>query len=383
MLLKLIKYASSQYIDRRGNMRGIKVSINGQTFTIFTSPLHPYKLEEEQNIYEYSGDRESLEDIMDFLNISSYEYEYGVAREIIGVYFSDAKNSVEFYIPVESEDSALEGHFRLLDLRESKSKDEYSVYEYHLLVSRILKEYTLYTFSLKATDPDERFDDSWWTVDPDWKYDPRLKSLDPDNKSVFKDGKLVYPSLEVAEACINYLYASLLNDRPGVMSIRNRKEFVRKFEYINDFTHRPSQLLFTSLGSLKNYIDSIPTTSTNMKTVSEFILDAKDPYYFHNETVFGGELVIIQNVYMDTPEEVRVTGLKRHLAYERAKKVVETWTLEKINLGYYPDIEYKEQKPKDFYDYSTSKEPFYIQDRGIVGKKDEDSISYYFAVLRI
>lgn len=346
--------AKSQIIDPRGKLRGY----NLENFSIFCEPKRPIPKPINNNFKESS--HSEIKEILEFLKIKKYDQEKDDVGEVSGVFFEHSGS--KYYIPSKHKGTNLDKNkeYRAFDLRISKKGEEYDDFVYTEKLAHVLREYTLYTFSLFPNEKEELSEKDVVIIE-DYEYDilelgDRLFYLEEEGRNEImyqwtelrERGRLIFPSQEILDACNTHLKTSLINDRPSVVKLKHAKKIRNRFNKTYDFNIGPAEVVFMNSEAARNYILSLESEKNLGKINRDFLSNTIEPYLFQNPNIFDNRLVIIQNV---NNEDGR--------SYLRSKTIVKKWKKSKENPGYYTQItersegEGGDEKDKKYYNYQT------------------------------
>ncbi|HMP28063.1 MAG TPA: hypothetical protein PKD85_00600 [Saprospiraceae bacterium] len=206
------------------------------------------------------------------------------------------------------------------DGRESSMLTEYRK---NRKIAEILKEYTLYTYSLEL----DNFGDDSFYIDSKHVYD--ISAL---SKQLYKDGndvmyykdRLIVDSEETRDKLMAYLKVMLLNDKPGVLALKDSSIISSFYKTISDFRKVPNSLVFTSKKGILRWMESKNTVSLGSNIAQSLISHIEEPYFYRSAKIKQNQLVLIQNV--------------RDGNLERAKSVSIKWKKDRVNIGYDAEI---------------------------------------------
>ena len=320
----------SQYIDSHGKTRAIKVGFEEGDVWIFCEPSHPHPVKVEdfsENAYPV---------VKKFISSLAIDPTYHSLNELlVGVSF--VLNGKKYYIPTIATPSSRVESIKAtspLDIRSSKNSS-YEEFSFYRRLSVLLRAYTI-SYYARHQKVDYIVDAAQVDI-----YDlDDLKREYSETSSVFRTGKLVYPSQKTADSCISEVKVRMLNDSYLFPKIAARKRpYVFKLP-IEDYKKYLGQMIFTSSDSFKSYILGSTAEGSSHEISTEFNERTGEPYLYKRPEVFGGKLFLIQNVYQADEN-----------GYERAAKVVDIWKKTGVNLGFYAEYYGKGTAKPVFYDY--------------------------------
>lgn len=316
---------TAQYVDENGKVRALVYS----SITLFTSPLPPSDLRVIREIESLPV--VSVNEARRFARAKNLEVESQdvVRGETEGLWVKpNVANSPIYYgyVPVKpvkvlkdleevrKDPLRTDDNSKLSDMRRDRK------------LASVLKQYVLWEYS---QDP-EGFSEDSFTVDADHVYDLRKVG----NKFSFNDTiydteqlagvrKIIVPTEDVRGRLMYHLQVSLLNDRAGVMAMKNKKSLEGMYQNISDFRTRDEEIIFSNVANIVRWKFDFDRNQRNNSVMYRFLPEFKEPYFYRNIKIKKGKLVIIQNVE------------KGEL--DTAIAVSEKWKKDRVNIGYSPE----------------------------------------------
>ncbi len=321
----LFEDATSQYIDDSGKTR--MLTFGNLKLSLMVSPLPPFNLPIDRTVLETPYEtakqfmkRKGLRPISQDGSESDGKI-WGLWVDIAG----DRTISLYYaYIPLVERDALPNLPFvdptKNDPIRtEPVANSDLRRYQNNRKTADFLKRYVLYAY---ARDPDA-FDENSFTVVKGYTYkieDLNKRLFFDGNRVMFRNGKLIVPSEHIRDQLMAYLEVALLNDRQGVLKLKDERSLDVFYQSIADFRPAPNQLVFMSKEAVARWKrETLRTAEANL-IKDELNSSAVEPYYYRNPRFQNNAIVIIQNV-MDG-------------SLERAITVATAWIDERSNIGY-------------------------------------------------
>lgn len=259
-------------------------------------------------------------------------------HEIIGLAVKSSEENPPFmkgYIPIHitPHNSISDSPTSLLDIA-----------RHNLKTAEYLKAYSIY---LWAQDPSKFGNDSFIVI-KDYKYDSDQFGSKIFEGSIFlEDKKIIVPNKEIIKRLVSYVKVASLNDSTLEIAKKNDVNINPSLLYTSpkDFKQYPKQYIFFGRKSLlewnrKNNLKGF-NKDLDIQILSYVNPSLTEPYYYRNQNIYDGNIVIIQNTDLgDLPSALLVSqewerdnpdgGMRKNLGYY----------VSKLNLYYkFPNLE--------------------------------------------
>jgi hypothetical protein len=330
-LTTLLKGAVSQYVDSSGKTRMITFNHNGEMLSLMTSPLPPIpNLKTDKTIRLVP-----LIKALNFIKEKGFQIteQDGSEAGIRGVWLEtkEQTNGIYYaYIPVKFNKPPIKDvpfNTKSAPLRVN-TQSELMEFRRNRKIAEILKQYVLYTY---AHYPDD-FGENYFVIIQNHHYD--IEKLNKrmfidGNDIMYENGYLIVPSEIVRDKLLAYLKVSLLNDKQGVMNLKNKTIVENYYSTVSDFRNIPDQLVFVNRNGLLRWKKEQDRNqysdygSTNDYEISSMLLPtSSEPYFYKNLHIRKDLLMLVQNVHNGEWEAAVMVALK--------------WKQNHINIGYKP-----------------------------------------------
>lgn len=334
----------SQYIDLNGKVR----ILNYKKISIAISPLPPFDVPEVEKSQIHIS---TIQDALAFIkekNLIIYEQDGIVEDQTTqGLWVVDSlSRAISFgYIPIKVPEQGTNAvndipfsDINLVDPIFTSTTSELDTSKHNAKVAEYLKEYSIYEWS---QNPDE-FDHENYIVIPDHIYNLdnlELKFSTKTNAVFYKKNKIIVPDKETINRLLMFVNISYLNDSFLAHRYKNKKNICsyKFYSSINDFRPIKNQLIFigkTSITQWKKYQERASIRNQNY-VLSYTLPDTKEPYYYRNDNIKNGKLMIIQNVefgYFDTA--LKVSKMWQNTSYNNQDDEHQQLPT-RVNIGYY------------------------------------------------
>lgn len=337
----------SQHLDLNGKVR----IINYKNVSLAISPLPPFDVPEVEKSEIHIATIKNALIFTKEKNLTIVEQDGNVDDQSIqGLWITDnLSQAISFgYIPIkvpEQGNNAVKdipfSDLNLVDPVFTGSSSELETSRHNAKIAEYLKEYSIYEWS---QNPDD-FDHENYVVIPNHVYQldnlDKLKFSTQKNTVFYKKDKLIVPDKETIDRLLMFVRVSYLNDSFLAHRYKNKKNICsyKFYSSINDFRPIKNQLVFigrTSITQWKKYQERASVRNQNY-VLSYTLPDTKEPYYYRNDSIKQGKLMIIQNVeYADFESALKVSKI-----WENTIDHVDNTTISKLNLstrinvGYY------------------------------------------------
>ncbi len=320
--MTLFEDIESQYIDDNGKTRVLNYRSG---VSLMTSPLPPLNVPIDKTIREIKP-KTALKFIKEKgLQITMQDGDKETKR-IQGLWVESINSEIYYgYVPVKMSDALSNIEYTPPTLNDPLRTDENSdlqKMQHNRKVADYLKQYTLFEYS---RNPKE-FSEENFIVIPNHKYniETLYKKLIPDNDVMYRDGKLIVLSEDIADRLTAFLQVQLLNDTPGLKGYKDRTVIKDYYRTLSDFRKSEGQLVFLTRSSLLRWKSEKARNAGQTLIVSYIRPTFVEPYFFRNTNVAKGRLALIQNVE---------TG-----SLEKALTVAEKWAKDRVNPGFRVEI---------------------------------------------
>lgn len=314
-----------QYIDNHGKTRMLIYELDGERISLVTSPVPPLDLPETKDVVETS-----IETALKFikqkgLKITFQDGNRQQGIQGIWVETSEENPSIYFgYIPTHIGKKSLKNveFTGKNDPIRTDASSDLTRFRSGRKIAEFLKQYTLFTY---ANDPENFGEDSFIVVE-DHHYDIASlnKRLILDNPVMYENGKLIVPSEETIKRLISFLKVSLINDTPGVLSMKTSSTIENFYQSISDFRSTENQLVFMGKNGLMRWRHEQFKMNHNTLVSHSANSDVSEPYFYRNPKIRRDQLMIVQNVVDGSLNNALAVGWK--------------WLKDRVNIGYRPDI---------------------------------------------
>ena len=322
-MLNLFEGATSQYVDDNG--KGRMLNYEREKLSLMISPIPPLNLPLNRTVFETNYATAKKFMARKELKVSSQDgseasgkiwglwVDAGASSPIYYAYIplveSPALPDVPFSDPTKNDPIRTEPA-ELSDLRR---------YQRDRKTADFLRRYTLYAYSL---NPD-KFGPESFIIIP--KYTYLIENLNKrlffqGNQIMFRNGKLIVPSEKIRDHLLAYLDVSLLNDRQGVLDLKNEHSLDVFYQSISDFRPAPNQLVFLSRDAVHRWKREVARSVEAMRMQDNLDSETAEPYYYRNIRFEQNAPCIVQNV--------------RDGELQRAVVVSTNWLNDRVNTGY-------------------------------------------------
>jgi len=290
----------SQSIDINGKTRKVNIEYSGKIFTIFTSPLQPYKVKEvpyfENNILPEQT-------IINFLNDIK---AVGIKKEnnIISCKIGNVHATLNL--------NAIE-----------KSSSYITEYNKYKKLSRYITQYFFWLYSKYINESSEtiessetNFKNTYINIIPNFEYGYVSNNFSF-NEGVMKDNKLILKSNEVFDRLYYLLKIQLLRDPLIIETYSSRTSIENYYFEISDFDTYDYQIILRGENALINFIFSNEQNKVQYILHDEIQKNILDPYFFKN-SIIDNAVYLAQNTQN----------------IENAMEIYKTWRIQKYNRSY-------------------------------------------------
>lgn len=316
----------SQQIDSFGKTRGFTIEFDKKKVTIFTSPLQPIDVIENDEIFAL--DAEDVLKLMAHLEIKgeSQTLANNKVAELSGKLRGE-----DITIPVSGDFPVIQGYrvrerFGLSRPRKDEAS-AISVFTRNKKLAQCLTELMLYKFSQfldteKIANPDQaserinKFFKSNVTVDPSFSYDAvKVSKFFDGLKGFMKGTKLALTSKEMRKRLFYTLTLELTRNASKIIGYKNRSFIENYYTESTDFDHYSTQVILEDKESIDEWV---ARNGTAFAMRDGPLLDqTSEPYFISNPLVENGQVFLAQNA----------TSLGTAIA------IAETWEKDGYNLG--------------------------------------------------
>lgn len=325
-IFKMLKEnAVSQTVDIYGKLR----VIHYPNISLVTPPYAAYKELKQTNVEEHKLIETTLQNAQEFAKEEKMEivsqYYSPTEKKTKGVWLQKSPLCPSFYIPVDSDEKLpnVELSFLKTPPWVIPRKSILDNYQYFKQITNILKQYTLWWYSVNQPIPMPEFR-KLFVIRPDFIY--RIELLDKKyllNDVMFFKKKLVVLSQEIQNRLITHLKANLLNQHDNIIDLKNQTYIQNYYTTLSEFQKcNASQLIFQGRLNIRRWKYKQVHPDATIKTFTHYLTNIShvEPYFHKNPHIFGGKVHLIQNV--------------ANYSLERSLTVSSFWNQKKINLGY-------------------------------------------------
>nr|QBK86209.1 MAG: hypothetical protein LCMAC102_00030 [Marseillevirus LCMAC102] len=318
--MTLFEDIESQYIDDNGKTRVLNYQSG---VSLMTSPLPPLNVPISKEIREIAQ-----KTALKFIKAKGLQItmQDGNQQKIQGLWVESINSEIYYgYIPIKVSNPLSNIDYTPLTLNDplrTGKNSELQKMQHDRKVADYLKQYTLFEYSQNP----KKFSEENFIVIPDHKYDIETldKKLIPDNNVMYRDGKLIVLSEDIADRLTAFLQVQLLNDTPGLKNYKDRTVIKDYYRTLSDFRKSEGQLVFLTRSSLLKWKSEKIRIAEQTLIVSYIRPTFVEPYFFRNTNVAKGRLMLIQNV--------------ENGSLEKALTVAEKWAKDRVNPGFRVEI---------------------------------------------
>jgi len=305
MTLEFTTDAISQIIDDSGKSRALTFDYKSVSLTLITPPSPPLDVKITKKIHMVEIGV-ALAFIKEHL-LKIKEQDGNDDNGLRGLWLDGG-----YYIPITRSvpinDVPFSSPYKNDPLRTDNDSD-LETYRKNKKIAEYLKQYTLYTYSMKGSLGKKDF-----VVIPGHLYDidSLRKKLTLENTVIYADGKIIVPSKETRDRLLSYLEVEKIHNATALTKIKEKQSLEENYQSIRDFRSSEDQLIFFGKESLMRW----RTSSTSVNEVEvRWLPTVVEPYFFKHPDIKNGALLIVQNT--DTKE--------------RAIAVSYEWMVNKVN----------------------------------------------------
>lgn len=324
MATLLFENVESQYIDNNGKTRMLIFNYQRKRLALMTSPIPPLDLPVTRDIIKTPFNT-AISFIKDRgLTIVSQDGNEDEGIQGIWIESREENPGIYYgYIPLEVSPAIKDVEFSTKrDPIRTDTYSELALYRESRKIAEVLKQYTLFSY---ANDP-ENFGEDSFVVDPKHIYDVNAlnKRLISNTPVIYRRNKIIVLSEAMKQKLMSFLRVSLLNDTPGVATLKTATAIENYYQTISDFRSSPNQLIFLNKNGLLRWRNESFRAETSTKVSNSTNLSTAEPYFYRNPKIRREHLMIVQNV---------ADG-----AFDNALAVGYKWIKDKVNIGYRPEI---------------------------------------------
>jgi hypothetical protein len=314
----------SQYIDSYGKTRRININYEGINISLITSPIQPLSIKEDSLSPVYKTTTEIASKIFNLLNIQieSQTINGNSLQEINGIF-----GNVNITIPINDEEPLQNISINKTGLHFPDSQTSaLDIYNKNKKISRYIKEYTLWLFSIYIDENkiEQLTDEVFVNFSQDkiiikpftYTIVPKTFSL---KSKLMESKKLIVSSEELLKRLMYFL---------RLYSTRNKKElynyhthnFIKDYYVdITDFDIFPEQVILQGENSIDKWIQE----SRFKYNIQETIITGQNiPYFFKNPNIYNDKVFLAQNA----------------LSLDKAVSISVNWQKQGYNIGSQEDL---------------------------------------------
>lgn len=299
----------SQSIDFYGKTRLLNIEHNGNKMTLFTSPLQPFKVKEENSFSVYKVTEEVANKFLSKYTIKNKKISNNILKCIIG--------NTTIRIPlIDSEiKSVSEYNSVILEYNKYKKLSRYITQYFFWIYSKFLK----ITNKQPSINNFEEFSKSYIIIDDKFNYGNVVNTFIANNNNIMLGNKLVLKSNETLDRLFYSLKLEIMRD-PQKILLYNMKKYIDNY-YIDviDFDYYNFQIILKGDESLDNFIKINIQNDIQYIIYDHILKTSLSPYFFKNN-IIGDTIYLAQNT----------------TSIEKAIEIYNTWIKYKYNPLYNP-----------------------------------------------
>ena len=285
----------SQYIDTYGKCRKLFILYKNVTFTIFTDPLPPFKIKENND--------------SSIMKISKKEaIEFTVENDLDILYQNNGKQlneiccrngNVSIYIPIKDAEFIEGVSKNKSNIIKSDNYSEMVKYNNDKKLARYIVEYTFWLFSkyvnqLEVTKISDKVLNKFYTerivIDSERNYGDIDKYFTMDC-SFIKNNRLCVQSEEMAKRLLYTLKLFSIRNLTGLLSYKDKETIQNYFLDITDFNEYSHQIILYGEDSVEKWIRDHRQIYLLYDSI---VIRSSIPYFFKNDLI-GENIYLAQN----------------------------------------------------------------------------------------
>lgn len=329
----------SQVIDNYGKTRVLNIEYKDNKISLFTSPLQPIGVREEnsENIYKVSNDivEEFIKDTeIQVIDRSDIAYNCVTGNTLIKIYLQEKTQMIV-------EKSVLSSYNMY------KKLSRYILQYFFWLYSKYLNENS----KLPDIDNFSDFERQYVVIDENFEYSNNIPIEFSINNILFRGNKLVIKSSETLLRLFYGLKLKIMQQPQKIHTFYTRKTIDNYYIDADDFLLKENQLILKGSELFSRFIQSNLINNINSKLHSDIYKDALFPYFFRNK-------LINNNVYL----------AQNTFSLEKAIQIHKIWKTDRYNSLYNPEVPEgtNEKKSVILYSYKDKNtiKPYLIAGKG-------------------
>jgi hypothetical protein len=288
----------SQRIDSYGKCRQLQVNFQGLTFSLFTEPIPPQRVEEETLPVVT---KQTLQNSLTFIKEEEAQL---IGQTVVDNVLKEIKavlGTVTFTIPTE-DTAPIEDIPRNHDISYPTENEESKLVTYNKnkKIARYLVEYVYWLFSKFlhkkgiTTVNDEtlaEFAKKRLITVPNFEY-PYIRKTFTEKEGIIQNKKLIVTSDEMLRRLMYVLKLYSIRDIKSLVNYKDKKVIQNYYQDITDFSPHPKQVILHGEESVEKWIQESKISYTLHDGI---VIGTKIPYFFKNKRV-GDDVFLAQNI---------------------------------------------------------------------------------------